>query len=221
MQALRTTLVKRRVRHRLRLEVKRRRAKNELLRLVIGAGATTPFVGLPDTNYEGWLITDRDSLDVLSPMDWSAIFPISSVDRILAEHVIEHWTEEQFRTFLRIIRQFLSPQGLIRIAVPDGFHPNPTTYIDWVRPGGSGIGAHDHKVLYNYLTLTCILSEENWDYDLLEYFDEHGQFHSQTWTVADGFVERSSRYDPRNKERPLSYTSLIVDVLPKAAQDGS
>jgi predicted SAM-dependent methyltransferase len=200
--------------------VKKRRAKNELLCVVIGGSTPTPYVGLPGTNYEGWLITDIDFLDALRPVDWHLVFSMRSVDRILAEHVLEHWTEEQLRTFLRTVRRFLSRRGLIRIAVPDGFHPDPT-YVDWVKPGGSGLGADDHKVLYNYITLTRILSEESWKYDLLEYFDEHGQFHITPWSMADGFVERSSCYDPRNKERPLSYTSLIVDAHPRAGRDGS
>jgi predicted SAM-dependent methyltransferase len=49
---------------------------------------------------------------------------------------------------------------------------------------------------------------------MLEYFDEKGQFHPTAWNVEAGFVERSEHHDPRNQERPLAYTSLIVDCIP-------
>jgi len=45
----------------------------------------------------------------------------------------------------------------LRVAVPDGFHPNPG-YIERVKPGGTGPGAGDHKILYTYRTLSAILS---------------------------------------------------------------
>jgi len=188
----------------LRKEVKRLRARGDMVKVVIGAGSV---------NYEGWLITDLPVLNALSSMDWWCTFPRSSIDRILAEHVVEHWTEGEFRLFLRIVRPFLSRKGFVRMAVPDGFHPDPS-YIDYVKPGGSGNGADDHKVLYNYITMTSILSEEQYDYNLLEYFDELGQFHRLLWETNDGLVQRSADYDPRNKEYPLSYTSLIIDAWP-------
>ena len=156
-------------------------------------------------------------MDALNPAHWSYIFPRGSIGRILVEHVIEHWTEDEFRLFLMTVRPFLSEHGFIRIAVPDGFH-HDSSYIDYVKPGGSGCGADDHKVLYNYIAITCILSEEQYDYKLLEYFDEAGQFHCSPWEISDGFVERSADYDPRNKERPLSYISLIIDVCPRGSK---
>lgn len=188
----------------LRKEAKKLQARGDMVKLVIGAGLAT---------YEGWLITDLPVLNALSSVDWGCTFPRGSIDRILAEHVIEHWTDSGFRLFLRIVRSFLSQQGFVRIAVPDGLHPDPS-YIDYVKPGGSGNGADDHKVLYNYITITRILSEEQYDYNLLEYFDELGQFHRLLWETNDGLVQRSADYDPRNKDYPLLYTSLIIDAWP-------
>ena len=99
--------------------------------------------------------------------------------------------------------------------MPDGFHPDPT-YIEHTRPGGSGPGAQDHKILYDHLTFTRILAEEGWEHTLLEYFDERGVFHRTGWSAKDGFVKRSADHDPRNRARPLSYTSLIIEFRPKA-----
>jgi len=202
---LRRGLQKRVAQFLLKREVQRLRTNGEMVRLVIGAASTS---------YEGWLMTDLPVLDALNPSDWGYLFTQGSIHRILAEHVIEHWTRDEFCSFLRMVRPFLSEQGFIRIAVPDGLHPD-SSYIDYVKPGGSGCGADDHKVLYNYITMTSTLSEKQYDYNLLEYFDETGQFHRSRWKASDGFVERSANYDARNRERPLSYTSLIVDAWPQ------
>jgi len=210
LNTLRRELANRKSRYLLRQRVKRLRYEGKLVKLVIGSASKS---------YEGWLNTDLPILDALNPAQWNYIFPRGSLDRILAEHVIEHWTEHEFRLFLRIIQPFLSEQGFTRIAVPDGFHPDPS-YIDWVKPGGIGIGADDHKVLYNHIAITGVLSEEGYDHNLLEYFDEAGQFHCSPWEISDGFVARSADYDHRNKENPLSYTSLIVDAWPRGGRYG-
>lgn len=177
-------------------------------------------IGAASRSYEDWLNTDLPVLDALNPAHWRSIFPRGSIYRILAEHVIEHWTEDSFRLFLRNVQPFLAKQGFIRIAVPDGFHPDPS-YIDFVKPGGSGIGADDHKVLHNHITITRVLSEEQYDYNLLEYFDEAGQFHCSPWEISDGFVARSADYGLRNREVPLSYSSLIVDAWPRGGKYGA
>lgn len=189
----------------LKQQVKGLRRQRQPVKLVIGAGATS---------YEGWLSTDLPVLNALNPRHWSSIFEPGDIDRILAEHVMEHWTEEELGCFLRIVRPYLSKGGAIRIAVPDGFHPDQH-YIDWVRPGGTGCGADDHKVLYNYLTTTTLLSGEHYEVELLEYFDESGEFHRIAWKAEDGFVQRSADNDLRNRGHPLSYTSLILDAFPE------
>lgn len=178
--------------------------------MVIGAGAT---------RYDGWLSTNTPALNALNPKHWSSFFPPGSIDKILVEHVIEHWTEEEFRSFLRIVRQFLALRGRIRIAVPDSFHPDPS-YIACVKPGGCGAGSVDHKVLYDYIMMTRLVSEEQYGFNLLEYFDEGRQFHRLPWDASDGFVGRSADFDPRNKEHPLTYTSLILDIWPRREGHG-
>jgi predicted SAM-dependent methyltransferase len=170
------------------------------------------IIGASSADREGWMVTDRHVLDALVPADWCRVIPRNeTVDRILLEHVVEHWTEDDFRLFLHNARRFLSEQGLIRIAVPDGFHPDPG-YIESVRPGGSGKGAGDHKVLYNHVTITEILQEEQYEVNLLEYFDKVGRFVRSSWQATDGPVTRCADGDPRNRQRPLSYTSLIADA---------
>lgn len=189
----------------LRRRVARLRRNGERVRVVIGAGPTA---------YSGWLATDLPVLDALKERDWSGIFRPGDVDRILAEHVIEHWTEEELRQFLRAVRPYLSRKGRIRVAVPDGSHPDPS-YIDEVKPGGAGLGADDHKVLHTLASMTVILSDEGYGAEPLEYFDEQGHFHHLAWSPEDGFIMRSADHDDRNRVKPLSYTSLILDAFPR------
>lgn len=201
------------LRGKLKAEVERLEARRAPLKLVVGAGSPVPRVGEAGTPYEGWLLTDVDALDALRREEWAALFRPRSIENILAEHVMEHLTEEQFLEFLGVVRDFLAPGARVRIAVPDGFHPDPA-YIEQVRPGGTGPGADDHKTLYTYSRVAELLAGAGWRYDFLEYFDERGQFHMKPWDDRDGVIRRSALNDPRNRERPQSYTSLIVDIRP-------
>ena len=119
------------------------------LKIIIGAGAT---------RYDGWIATDIPAFDILNREHWTLLFPEHSIDRMLAEHVFEHLTPEQLAAVLREARRYLNSGGRIRFAVPDGNHPDPN-YIDRVRPGGSGIGASDHKVLYDCDSISNLLGE--------------------------------------------------------------
>jgi predicted SAM-dependent methyltransferase len=190
---------------RLRAQVRHLKAGGQPIKLIIGAGRT---------RYDGWLYSDQPFLNALKPEHWSRYFQPHMIDRVLMEHVVEHWTTDQFRLFLRIVRPFLKADGFIRIAIPDGNHPDPA-YIEWVRPGGNGVQADDHKVLYTCQSMTQLLAQEGYCFRLLEYFDERGQFHQQWWEREDGFIRRSAAHDHRNRVTPLAYTSLIVDVWVK------
>jgi len=172
-------------------------------------------LGVAHKPLEGWLNTDKNVLDMTLSAHWQTIFQPRMVDRVLAEHVVEHLTIEQFRAFLNVVRPFLAADGFVRVAVPDGFHPDPA-YIEAVRVGGTGKSADDHKVLYTYQLMTDVLSQADYEYRLLEYFDADGTFHKQDWLIEDGKVRRSAEFDRRNKEIPLSYTSLIVDFWPRS-----
>jgi predicted SAM-dependent methyltransferase len=130
----------------------------------------------------------------------------------LAEHVWEHLSETESKKALTECYRYLKPSGMLRIAVPDGYHPDPS-YIEYVRPGGKGVGSEDHKILCNYKLLTEKLKYSGFCVELLEYWDENGQFHFNDWAPEDGHVLRSKRFDPRNRNGALVYTSLIADAI--------
>jgi len=166
---------------------------------------------------DGWIVTNLPELDALDERQWRSLFRPRSVDRVLAEHVAEHWTPTQLSIFLGILGTYLSPRGFLRLAVPDGYHPDPA-YIEWVRPGGSGAGAESHKVMYTHETITAELAAAGFSARPLEFFDGDGCFHQLPWSTADGYVDRSAEHDPRNANGELVYTSLIVDAFPAAAR---
>ena len=169
-------------------------------------------MGAGETKYPGWITTDYPALDITEPESMSKYFDRDSIKAILSEHVFEHLTLQQAESALEICREYLSPGGYVRIAVPDGLHPSKK-YIDNVKPGGSGAGSDDHKILYNHTTITELIRKAGFKVKLLEWYDCDGEFNFVDWQPETGMVRRSSRYDPRNSDSELNYTSLIVDAI--------
>jgi predicted SAM-dependent methyltransferase/GT2 family glycosyltransferase len=172
------------------------------LKVVLGAG---------NTRYSGWISTDFPTIDVTNSKSLLRYFNHETIKSFVAEHVWEHLTLEQSVMAMKNCFEFLKPGGYLRIGVPDGYHPDEE-YIEQVKPGGSGAGANDHKILFNYKLLSELLESCGFIVKLLEYFDENGVFHYSAWSAADGFIARSSRFDKRNRDR-LVYTSLIIDAI--------
>jgi predicted SAM-dependent methyltransferase len=172
------------------------------LRIVIGAS------GIPQI---GWIRSEVEYLDLLDAGQWRNYFEDSSIDALLAEHVWEHLTPEQGLAAAKRCYQYLRIGGYMRVAVPDGFHPDPE-YIENVRPGGTGPGAADHKALYDHSTLSRLFESAGFEVQPLEYFDERGAFRCVDWLESEGRITRSSRFDPRNRDGTLRYTSVILDA---------
>jgi len=179
----------------------KRLVKQRPLKIVVGAGGIFQH---------SWIPTDVEHLNLVKPDDWRRYFSNNSIDAILAEHVWEHLTREEGILAAKICFQYLKSGGYLRVAVPDGLHPDPR-YIEWVKPGGIGAGAEDHKILYTYKTFKEIFELAGFRVDLLEYF-ENGEFQYKEWDPKDGLIHRSKRFDKRNREGKLNYTSIILDA---------
>ena len=169
------------------------------------------IIGSAHIPVSGWLITDKDTLDITKRESFAKYWRPNTRALFLAEHVWEHLTLEESAEAIKNCFEFLRCGGRLRIAVPDGYHPD-SEYIEYVRPNGTGSGAEDHKLLYTYKLLSSLMQEAGFQVELLEYWDEQGVFHFQEWSSNDGHVIRSKRYDIRNKEK-LTYTSLIIDGI--------
>lgn len=177
-------------------------------KIVVGAGGI----------YDGdWIPSDQNVLDLLNLKHWQRFFSENEISAILAEHVWEHLDNKSATDAARNCHAYLKPGGYLRVAVPDGFHPDPV-YIDAVKPGGNGAGADDHKILYNYRSLSHIFESVGFTVKLLEYFDEKGVFHFVDWDPAAGKIYRSRRFDQRNCNGKLNYTSVVLDAYKKCEQ---
>ena len=182
----------------IRREIKRKRKIN---------------VGCADVEFdEEWFSCDIHTLDITDRDNWERLVGSVKLNNIFAEHVWEHLSKEDVVLANSNCYKFLKKGGRLRIAVPDGFHPDKR-YIDYVKPNGTGAGADDHKALYNYKTLSEVLENEGFKIELLEYWDEEGKFHFREWSTENGKVIRSRRFDQRNKNGKLNYTSLIIDAV--------
>jgi predicted SAM-dependent methyltransferase len=203
--------------------LKRRLASSPRKRIVIGAWSRFD---------PGWIPTQREFLDLTDPTHWQRCFEPDSVDAMLAEHVWEHLTPEEGLSAARTCFRYLRPGGTLRVAVPDGLHPDPA-YIDTVKAdegaatptyGLSG-NATNHRALYTYRTLRELFQSAGFRVTLYEYFDEAGTFHCQEWDPKGGTIWRSKRFDPRNKRGKLasvypgtlgdylSYSSIVLDAV--------
>jgi predicted SAM-dependent methyltransferase len=181
------------------------------LKSAIGRSPLKIVIGANGIAQDGWIPTEKAYLDLLDIDDWERKFGHHRIDALLAEHVWEHLSLEDGIVAAKTCFKYLKPGGHLRIAVPDANHPDPN-YIEYVRPGGCGPGAEEHKILYDYKLLSKTISQAGFKVKLLEYFDERKQFVFQPWKPEDGMVLRSYRYDDLNRDGKPNYTSLIVDA---------
>lgn len=181
-------------------------------RIVIGA----------DRRFDpGWIPTQGDFLNLVKPADWERFFEPDSIEAMLAEHVWEHLTPEEGLAAAQTCFKYLKPGGYLRIAVPDGLHPDHA-YLEVVKPGAQI--ENGHKVLYTYKTLKEVFEKAGFRVRLYEYFDEAGTFRYQNWDEKGGSIWRSIRSDPRNANGKLTsvhpgslddylaYSSIVLDA---------
>lgn len=168
--------------------------------------------GSSGTKMSGWISTEYPYVNVASASSLRRLFNLNEVSALLAEHVWEHLTPEDSLRSAHNCYGILRPGGYIRLAVPDGNHPDPE-YIAYVRPGGHGAGSDDHKVLYTLETLRDVFTSAGFEVIPLEWFDASGAFHAIEWKPEDGYISRSTRFDERNHSNPTAYTSLIIDAV--------
>lgn len=193
-----------------------------LIKLPVAAGVPMKIiVGAALTYQEGWYSTNEQWFDITRTENWVRVFKRKALlTNVLAEHVFEHLTEEETRRALKLISAHMMPGGRIRIAVPDGYSPDPV-YIKHVGIAGIGPDAEDHKQLLNSNTLTGFLEEAGFVVEVLEGYLKSGELVQKPIDPAGGRVHRS-RGNKENMAGKIGWefadanTSLIVDgVKPK------
>ena len=174
------------------------------------------IVGAGKTKHDGWASAEIFEVNITDRNDFANYWSPNSRECFLAEHVWEHLTAEEGQTAANLCFEFLAPGGRLRIAVPDGNSPDPE-YIEYVRVGGTGLGADDHKVLYTVESMGEMFKKSGFEVHPVEYFDVQGQFHQNEWDEKDGYISRCRKNDSRNTPELLKYTSLIVDGIKPAS----
>ncbi len=185
---------------------------------------TKIIVGAADTVQDGWHSLRHGELDITDARQWRRLFAPSSLNAILAEHVWEHLTIKEGIAAAHNCYEYLKAGGHVRVAVPDGYHPD-ALYKEWVRPNGSGerflqlfrSDEHTgHKVLFNYQLLSKILSDVGFRVQLIEGFDATGRFHRNALDERHGKIHRCSGSSWSSVLSVIvgaPYTSLIVDAV--------
>lgn len=169
-------------------------------------------VGSSGIAEKSWIPSEYYFLDLLIDSHWKKYFKPDSIEIIIAEHVWEHLTLEQGKIAAKTCYKYLKVGGRARIAVPDGFHKDQH-YVDAVKPGGSGAGSEDRKVLYNYKSLSSIFEQAGFKINAYEYFDENHQLQLNDWDSDYGYVSRTFYNDQRNSDGQPHYTSILIDAI--------
>ena len=181
--------------------------RNKKVKIIIGAALT---------NQKGWLSTNEEWLDISDYNDWFRLFhgkPL--VKRALAEHVFEHLSREQMKTAFKLIYDHLCKEGTLRIAVPDGNHPNET-YRKNTCINGIGADASDHKQFLSYEILENDLKEVGFKCFHMEGYNDEGNLVVKKLPDELGFIIRSRTNQNRSSSKIWDFidsqTSLIVDA---------
>ncbi len=176
------------------------------------------IAGAAMTSKEGWYSTNEKWLDITQVKDWQRVFNGKALlTHVLAEHVFEHLTEDETRIALGLFHAHMVSGGRIRIAVPDGYHPDPT-YIRHVGIAGIGADAADHKQLLNCDTLARLLRDAGFATEFLEGYRSNGELVTCVINPAFGNVIRSRCNTATMAGRsgwlfPDADTSLVIDGI--------
>ena len=161
-----------------------------------------------------WINTDIPQFDITDAKHWASIFGEAKIENLFAEHVMEHLSKDQIIQALNLAKTYLKDNGVFRIAIPDSNNQD-AIYREATRPGGSGPGAHDHKVFLNLKDFEALSVDSGFSLVPLEYCDEKGAFHFTPFDTKNGDVQRSKNKNYHYPEVP-AYTSLVIDLIKPA-----
>jgi predicted SAM-dependent methyltransferase len=144
-------------------------------------------------------------------------FPDNRFEGIFAEHIFEHFTPSQARTFLGHCRRILKPGGIIRLIVPDGelYIKNYFDDRDCMLKHRSGRfrtrmevinevfrRGYEHQYTYDYETLALYLTEAG--------FVDVRREKLKTGAIPDLLVDQELR----------EFESLFVEAAKPGERDG-
>ena len=174
------------------------------------------IIGAALTSQKGWFSTNEEWLDVSNAEHWNRLFKRKcNLKCVMAEHVFEHLSVKEMDKAIKLIYQYLDNSGHLRIAVPDGNHPNQEYRLN---TGINGIGpdASDHKQFITYEFIKMILEKNGFTCQIKEGYLSDGNLVRRDLDYKFGFIMRS-RNNCLLKKNNInifydSNTSLIVDA---------
>ena len=180
---------------------------NKKVKLILGAALT---------NQEGWLSTNEEWLDISNKLHWKRLFKGRKLlKRAIAEHVFEHLTKEQMKNAFQLIYEHLYEGGTLRIAVPDGNHPD-FNYRKNTGINGIGADAADHKQFLSFETLKYELEKVGFQCIQMEGYNKVGQLTVKKLTPELGYIHRTRHNKGKFTKQGWDFidaqTSLIVDA---------
>lgn len=167
-------------------------SRRQAIRIPVASGTPMKIIiGAAMTHQDGWYSTNEQWLDIAREAHWQRVFQGKALlTYVLAEHVFEHLTPDQARKALLLVARHMRTGGHIRIAVPDGYSPDPT-YLLHVGIAGIGADAEDHKQLLNCDSLMQYLHEAGFAPELKEGYRRSGELVQQLLDAEAGLVIRS------------------------------
>jgi len=170
-------------------------------------------VGGASRTFKGWVLSDYLQFDVTDVGQYVAAFGQQGVAAFRAEHMYEHLFPAQVEIAAAMSYLFLAPGGHYRVAVPEGYHPDPL-YRDHVEAGNR----HQHKQMWTVDNMPPIWIKAGFDVQMMENFDKHGQFYKHDVGDAEADREKWSKvYRVADLEKiadkSYGYTSLYFDAI--------
>tara|TARA_B100000287_G_C20430920_1_gene701476 strand:+ start:119 stop:799 length:681 start_codon:yes stop_codon:yes gene_type:complete len=184
--------------------------------ILIFAKEVNIILGAALTSQKDWISTNEEWFDITKKKDWQKLFKNKrKLKRALAEHVFEHLSESEMKSALNLIYYYLIKDGTLRIAVPDGNHPNPI-YREHTGINGKGADASDHKQFITYEYLKSELENCGFKCILREGYMSDGTLVNEKLTSELGFIIRSRNNKSFNMKYGWDFesanSSLIVDA---------
>ena len=175
------------------------------------------ILGAALTNQKGWYSSNEEWLDISNSFHWQRLFSKKrNLSNALAEHVFEHLTVKEMEKTIILIHKYLKKQGTLRIAVPDGNHPD-REYREYTGINGIGPDASDHKQFIKYEFIKELLESKGFKCNLIEGFLSDGRLVKNKIKNELGFINRSRSNKkfivPKEWNFKDSNTSLIIDAI--------
>lgn len=162
------------------------------------------IVGSAGFQLPGWVSTDKDTLDITSPVDWAKVERQHEITNILCEHVLEHLPIDQVKNALSLMYSSLDYGGVLRVAVPDWNNPD----AEYQRI----INIPEHVTKFTEVVLRELLEEAGFKVEIYEWFGDNG-FNYRHFFDKEGYVQRSYTNDERNAGGKIFITSVIADAI--------